>query len=144
MTLDPSLDKLRNKELRFWTYICSEWFILVIANVEFPRLIEGDNTPYYRTIYSDKLLTAEQFTVIWMPLTRWRIRCVLLKYQNRQILIKSLGARKCLSEVWDILDELGILFDCNYELYDQNELQRMKNEKRPELKTLLIQFSNYL
>lgn len=46
-------------------------------------------------------------------------------------------------EVRDAFVDMEILMD-NYSLYDQTELEWQKSEKRPELRELLIQFSNYL
>ena len=44
----------------------------------------------------------------------------------------------------DIYNDLHKFF-CEYDdLADKSEIERMKHERRPELKELLIQFSNYL
>ena len=40
--------------------------------------------------------------------------------------------------------EIPMIFEEHIELYDQNETQRMKHEKRPELEKLLISFAALL
>lgn len=60
------------------------------------------------------------------PITRWRI---FRLYRMRDM---------------DIYNDLHKFF-CEYDdLADKSEIERMKHERRPELKELLIQFSNYL
>lgn len=122
--LDPILDKLRNKELSFWCFIKENpW-----------------DTPLWATWgtfrYGGKADTEDRSydTIVGHPLTRWRICHLHNKLElewNDQY------------EAWDAFVDMEILMD-NYSLYDQTELEWQKSEKRPELRSLLIQFSNYL
>lgn len=131
--LDPILDKLRNKELSFWCFIKENpW-----------------DTPLWATWgtfrYGSKADTEDRSydTIVGHPLTRWRICHV---YNKLEWHCSDYDEEKYDSfqyEVRDAFVDMEILMD-NYSLYDQTELEWQKSEKRPELRSLLIQFSNYL
>lgn len=142
-TLDPQLDKLRNKELSFGCYYkevdgdcLSDWLYAtffsyrVIAEIYY----DADWLPYIGN-YLDVVGVWDDFTnepersitIIWHPLTRWRI----FKLHRTH-------------EAWDAYNDLHRFF-CEYEeLADKDETERMTSPKRPELRELLIQFSNYV
>lgn len=79
--------------------------------------------------------------IIWHPLTWWRIQLLMVNMEpSLEKRIKSNGLD---IEELDLVWWLYKIFKENL-LYDQNELQRMEHEKRPELKKLLMQFADYL
>lgn len=135
--LMPELDKLRNKELSFGCYISysENWHNYV------EKIIFHDDFPHVFDWVDDLYCTDSDYTIIWHPLTRWRICYLHQSLQKRD----DWYDHPDLSEKHPntLLEGMYYLFD-TYGLYDQNELQRMQYEKRPELKELLIQFSNYL
>lgn len=69
------------------------------------------------------------YKVIWHPLTRWRI-------DHLDDNIENIDSYNICRYIWARLRESHLL--------DKSEIERMQHEKRPELKELLIQFSNYL
>lgn len=133
--LDKSLDKLRDKTLKFWCVLelteeYRSWYITLPKweNV----LYAGFENKYWTVIHIDRVADNPQwmikYKIAWMPLTRWRIE-YLHQTKNNDT-----------DEYWSIHE----LFLFNPELYDQSELERQTHEKRPELRELLILFSNYL
>lgn len=170
--LDKELDKLRDKTLSFWCLLkfkeeqLHEWYGTVflykyvrqwssssewydwgrvsewqlqcsnMRNWEFKIIWLRDRNTMYRSPdeeweYICDELVEKYFDILWKPLTRWRI--TYLFQTNEDWWDKDYIASK-------ILD----LFEDSKELYNQSELERQTHEKRPELKELLIQFSNYL
>lgn len=133
--IDSELDKLRNKEKSFWCYVFQKarWEV-----------------NYYRAVWFEwtkvecwwfELYDIEDYNIIWHPLTRWRIEhlfrnnkpadpdwtsCIPYRFDK---CYRDIGF--CLNEMWETA-------------YDQNELQRQLHAKRPRLKGLLKQFSDYL
>ena len=122
--LDKELDKLRDKTLSFWCVvdIWRQWPnpLIRCLTIWYNKYKDIDWEYIYEEFCPDN--------IIWHPLTRWRIEYLHhTKNDNTE-------------EYWYIL---SLLRD-NPELYNQSELERQTHEKRPELKKLLIQFSNYL
>ena len=120
MKLDPELDKLRNKELSFWCAY-TNWSLKVA---------------WEYTRYTDWLhpWDKEDKVIIWHPLTWWRICHLLWAWIN----LNTKNIQSLISTRWSMV----AIFDYNSDLYDQNELQRMQSPYRPELKELLIKFSD--
>lgn len=144
-TLDPALDKLRNKELRFWCFIETDIHSEAVRITELFDVASDDITayniwdelPHWEDIYCRVSVYSWDFwlnhikNILWHPLTRGRITYLAQIH----------------SDWWDldnISSQVLDIFDDNRELYDQNELQRMTSPKRPELRELLIKFAEYI
>lgn len=145
--LDKELDKLRDKTLSFWCKIIDKTHSFFWKSVPEEMIIVSKSMEFYETdwVYLlhyrwnptvnfpiEDILDGEKCEIIWHPLTRWRIEHYYKNngtdYKYTQIYIK-----------------IRTRFENSREkAYNQSELERMQHEKRPELKELLIQFSNYL
>ena len=141
--LDKNLDKLRDKTLSFWCKIIDKTHSFFWKSVPEEMIIVSKSMEFYETdwVYLlhyrwnptvnfpiEDILDGEKCEIIWHPLTRWRIEYLHHTKNNDT------------DEYWSIHE----LFLFNPELYNQSELERMQHEKRPQLRELLIQFSNYL
>lgn len=141
--LDKNLDKLRDKTLSFWCKIIDKTHSFFWKSVPEEMIIVSKSMEFYETdwVYLlhyrwnptvnfpiEDILDGEKCEIIWHPLTRWRIEYLHHTKNNDT------------DEYWSIHE----LFLFNPELYNQSELERMQHEKRPELKELLLKFSNYL
>lgn len=137
--LIPELDKLRDKKLSFGCVLelteeYRSWFITLPKweNV----LYAWFENKYWTVIKIDKVGDNPQwmikYKILWHPLTRWRIEHY---YRNNGTDYKYTL----------IYIQIHTRFENSRKTaYNQSELERMQHEKRPELKELLIQFSNYL
>lgn len=124
--LIPELDKLRNKELIFWCIIYQDYLQKYFTVT---KVYDEDNIA---TVESDLHTQLNEVEVIWHPLTAWRIR--KLWYDNFTITGSNIiHTMQC------IMMDIQAMW-----LADKTEVERQRHDKRPELKELLIQFSNYL
>lgn len=139
--LDKELDKLRDKTLSFWCLLNVSFYdneehkylwkyiSCVLNNNRFAvvdELIDYKNSLYWLWEFTKE---DEWIEIIWHPLTRWRI-------DHLDDNIENIDSYNICRYIWAILRESHLL--------DKSEIERMQHEKRPELKELLIQFSNYL
>ena len=131
MILDPELDKLRNKELSFGCRITVQfdWQVTYIDKINY--LLENWNCRTVGPSVERNIISNN-----WHPLTWWRICHLLWAWIN----LNTKNIQSLISTRWS----MAAIFDYNSDLYDQNELQRMQHEKRPELKVLLKQFAEYI
>lgn len=146
--LDKELDKLRDKTLSFWCLLNVSFYdneehkylwkyiSCVLNNNRFAvvdELIDYKNSLYWLWKFTKE---DEWIEIIWHPLTRWRIEhCYRDNYPINKPVHKYITMRTLIYR-W---------FESNRETaYNQSELERMQHEKRPELKELLLKFSNYL
>lgn len=157
--LTPELDKLRDKELSFWCYVYAmsnnndDW---VMKNTFIVHKTENSLHKFwknlliiwwrwYREVYESNV------EIIWHPLTRWRINQLEMdicmseyKDYNDSVEWTEVMLDFWLSgEITPIVAKIEHILLYKW-LWDKSEIERMKHEKRPELKELLIQFSNYL
>lgn len=139
--LDSELDKLRDKTLSFGCIVVRDQRERTVTRNGVDKYLWVDLTRGDQLDdYVDYQLT-EVLVVIWHPLTRWRIEhifrnnkpadpdwtsCIPYRFDK---CYRDIGF--CLNEMWETT-------------YDQNELQRQLHAKRPRLKGLLKQFSDYL
>lgn len=133
ITLDPALDKLRNKELSFWLHfslwnydwvVISEWW-----EVRWKRWLQLE--------WLRRQVFLEQAEIIWHALTWGRIEYL------------SNGRWKYTEEWFDdnrfnSWQDIVTLLDTDPRLYDQTEIERMTSPKRPELRELLVKFAEYI
>lgn len=160
--LNKALDKLRNKDFTIWCVF--RYPQIVEGNRMLIQVVNGrrvdsciyeeqyynpdhpydsvkasqyiiDKQLYHQGEFSEEELTSMtvedlSIDIIWHPLKRGRL----------SYLRSKLGE---IDERFKIA-EIPMIFEEHIELYDQNELQRMKHEKRPELEKLLIEFSTLL
>jgi len=147
--LCPDLDKLRNKELSFWCVIRCEWkeSYILWHHINRTRIPSADE--YCYKIMSLKLRwedissnynNFEWYDILWHPLTWWRIEHLSDLHWTEQM--HPNATLDAIQEQYDTIHMIDIFLTW-YFLKDQNELQRMEHEKRPELKELLIQFASY-
>lgn len=139
--LIPELDKLRDKTLSFW---CVLWRYETEYDKELTMgTYISDNVPDEYTIqYRVKLFNWKvikmdseyEYKIIWHPLTLWRIEHIYWSIDKENRYDKLFVELKHLILKW--------IVDNN--IIDKSELERMQHEKWPELKELLLQFSNYL
>lgn len=136
--LIPELDKLRNKELSFWCIYRILWYDETIdrSGVIFKQTRDEwiwktiDDGWDVRDAWFIEWREREQ--IIWHPLTAWRIW--KLWYDSFAITGSNIiHTMQC------IMIDIQAMW-----LADKTEVERQRHQKRPELKELLIQFSNYL
>lgn len=123
--LDKELDKLRDKTLSFWCVvdIWRQWLnpLIRCLTIWYNKYKDIDWEYIYEEFCPDK--------IIWHPLTRWRI-------DHLDDNIENIDSYNICRYIWARLRESHLL--------DKSEIERMQHEKRPELKELLLKFSNYL
>lgn len=166
--LDKELNKLRDKTLSFWCRIIDKTHSFFWKSVPEEMIIVSKSMEFYETdwVYLlhyrwnptvnfpiEDILDGEKCEIIWNQLTRWRIEYLkklkLIYYTSSFVWVEynSIERQKashlCHEFLW-VCSQILIKFDENIERYNQSELERMKHEKRPELKKLLLKFSNYL
>lgn len=135
----PELDKLRDKTLSFWCILkYTTWPNQHIQHriVDSNALLTYDKDKWlFEHEYEYKYIPTTEYKIIWHPLTRWRIEhCYRNNYPDRDV-----------HKYTTIYAKIYKWFEHNRETaYNQSEIERQTHEKRPELKELLIQFSNYL
>lgn len=130
--LDKELDKLRDKTLSFGCVIFEKsWW-----DVNYHRITTAkkqDNWEYTCECWWYEIFDISEYNIIWNQLNRWRI-CYLYHESDNWY---NQNKDHTINSIQDILIN-------NYIMLNQSELERMQYEKRPELRELLIQFSNYL
>lgn len=158
-TLDPQLNKLRNKELSFGCVISYQWNDFRIQGVDDGEWQDGEwNIIRCLIIGSGRpMLKDWSYSIIWHPLTRGRI---LTTYNqafrdNNETLISytkdtsniDKRYRELSKKNWALvatIHQIESIFNEDFVLYEQNELQRMTSPKRPELRELLVKFAEYI
>lgn len=155
--LDPDLDKLRNKELSFGcvidTAIYEKEQITITSLFDVCWSIEKftiwDRLPHWEKIYCRVLEYGWNFGIdniyntIWHPLTRWRAERMGMKAMSPDIKDEVETYIDRFESVKKIMFDIRIILS-SYHLIDKNELQWQAHEKRPKLKDLLKQLSDYL
>lgn len=130
--LNKELDKLRDKTLSFGCVIFEKsWW-----EVNYHRITtvkKQDNWEYTCECWWYEIFDISDYNIIWHPLTLWRIYHI---YWN----VNQWNRDLAFYEVRHAIEQW--LVDNNR--LDKSELERMQHEKRPELRELLIKFSNYL
>lgn len=123
--LDKELDKLRDKTLSFWCVvdIWRQWPnpLIRCLTIWYNKYKDIDWEYIYEEFCPDN--------IIWHPLTRWRI-------DHLDDNIENIDSYNICRYIWARLRESHLL--------DKSEIERMQHEKRPELKELLVLFSNYI
>jgi len=137
-TLDPALDKLRNKEVSFGCVVKSrgtEYIFLTRQDESYHTVATLDFRMF--TVRGDKL----DDEIIWHPLTRGRL-CHLgyPKLWNNKV--HSREDTRC-EEMWKLLINIEDLL-LDMQSFDKTEIERMTSPKRPELRELLVKFAEYI
>lgn len=132
--LCPELDKLRNKEKSFGCFVFQKarWW------VGYYRAVRFDWTTV--ECWGYELYDIEDYNILWHPLNWWRIEHLSDLHWTEQL--DPNVTLDAIQEQYDTIHMIDIFLTW-HSLKDQNELQRQTNEKRPELKELLIQFASY-
>ena len=131
-TLDPKLSKLRNKELSFWCYCAGNKIISGIRTYGIYVLTRWFTMLYSIETKQDEPVYADTLEIIWHPLTRGRI----WQMWYNQFLEDGGNVIDTMQCIWLDLQSMWVA--------DKTEIERMQQPKRPELRELLVQFSNYL
>ncbi len=153
-TLCPELDKLRNKELSFWcmlelnekagmSWYIQRWNNFILLSNNAPKLY----VKHWNTVDQEEIFIHDVKNIIWHPLTRGRIIHLsetIEVWPWKRGDMDTMDERVANIEKWVSIFGSIKIFLANHKLYDQNELQRITSEKRPELKKLLVEFSKYL
>lgn len=100
---------------RYWTFICAMYYKDNVSNA----------------IHEFNFIEAEWAEVMWHPLTYWQI-CYKHRIDGGD------------DERSAYFNAIVMIFHEFPELYNQDETEWIKHEKRPELKNLLMTFSNYI
>lgn len=147
--MEQALDKLRDKTLNFWCVAVDKkhtffWWPSpeqMITVSDDPDCYKDDGLYFIHYRWSptvhfplSDVLNKDLCEIIWHPLTWWRITSLYWEQVEN-------GAGDA---IVDVYIDLGLFFDRRYQLYDKNETQWMKHEKRPELFDLLKEFASLL
>jgi len=140
-TLDPALDKLRNKELSFGCMMRKKdrlWYLIYVQSSYKSLILWWTYWIWNSTAQLN--MVAEEY-IIWHPLT-WGRLCHLGYPKLLNNKVHSREDTRC-EEMWKLLINIEDLL-LDMQSFDQNELQRMQHEKRPKLRELLIKFAEYI